>query len=677
MLTILLAAAWIAYPGDYGIWWGNEVQANRLQHGGNELVTWPQYEPHSRVIFSKELKLEKPETVRIYADGRFRVGCTAFKPDWTYSAPTNAYVIPAGTSKLSVKVYNPARPPAILVEGANVFTGSGWTACWDFAEEVPAETLGEFDDPQTPPGLAALPTRRERAVATRRIGRDVLVDFGRETYGFVVLKDVKSGGRMKVVYAESEVEALDGGDLTCDSWEIVDVAAGREFRLPYPRGFRFVRISPLEKGLEIGPVEMDYQWKGLPRRGSFACDDKLLNRIWEVGAYTLELTSREVFIEGVKRDHWVWSGDLAQSLLMNYYLYADYPGAKNSLWCVRGKDPVRRHLNRIMDYTFYWFDEVWQYYLFSGDRDFLGQVYPRMKTMMDYCIGRLDARGYPVDRPDDWMFVDWAPERLHNNGGILSFMMILFSRACESMASVAEVLGVTADAAAFRARAAKLRRDVKPLFWCEERGGLGHLLKDDGTIDDQFTRYPNIFGLFYGYFSDAEKERVVRDVLLNDRVMRIQTPYMRFYELEALCRIGRQREVLDEIRSYWGGMLNLGATSFWELYNPEEKGLQHYAMYGRPFGKSLCHAWGASPVYLLGRYFLGVEPTEPGFAKYVVRPNAGGLSWMEGTVPTPRGDIRVRVDGGKVRVTGNGGTGVLHWKGREFEIAPGKTMEAK
>ena len=54
----------------------------------------------------------------------------------------------------------------------------------------------------------------------------------------------------------------------------------------------------------------------------------------------------------------------------------------------------------------------------------------------------------------------------------------------------------------------------------------------------------------------------------------------------------------------------------------------------RRFGKSLCHAWGASPVYLLGRYFLGVVPTSPGFATYDVKPNLGGLDWYMATLVT-------------------------------------------
>jgi hypothetical protein len=151
--------------------------------------------------------------------------------------------------------------------------------------------------------------------------------------------------------------------------------------------------------------------------------------------------------------------------------------------------------------------------------------------------------------------------------------------------------------------------------------------------------------------------------------MKIQTPYMRFYELEALCRLNLRKRVLDEVRSYWGGMLDEGATSFWELYNPDEKGNAKYAMYKRPFGKSLCHAWGAGPIYLFGRYVLGVEPTKPGYAEYVVAPDLAGLDWAEGVVPTPHGPIAVSVKNGNATVTGPAGCkGTLHWRGKTTPI---------
>jgi len=137
---------------------------------------------------------------------------------------------------------------------------------------------------------------------------------------------------------------------------------------------------------------------------------------------------------------------------------------------------------------------------------------------------------------------------------------------------------------------------------------------------------------------------------------------MRFYELEALCALGEQKYVMKEMKDYWGGMLNAGATSFWEKYDPSEKGAEHYAMYGRPFGKSLCHAWGASPIYLLGKYYLGVQPTSAGYKTYTVEPVLGGLEWMDGSVPTTDGDIQVYCSTKQIKVKSGTGTGILRFK---------------
>ena len=97
-------------------------------------------------------------------------------------------------------------------------------------------------------------------------------------------------------------------------------------------------------------------------------------------------------------------------------------------------------------------------------------------------------------------------------------------------------------------------------------------------------------------------------------------------------------------------------------------------MYGRPYGKSLCHAWGASPVYLLGKYFLGVNPTKPGYTEYEIKPTLGGLESMEGEVPTPFGKICVKMDAHNVTVKSDGGRGILFINGECIEIPARKEI---
>ena len=678
-------ARWIWYPGDYGIWWGNEIQSQRLQWGGRLTPFWPLYEPHSRVLFRRAVHLTADEPLEIGADGHATVCWHSPSGYHEGSAILGKFTLPKDATAIEIKIQNNDRPPSVWVKGPHLVSDSewkvGWTTTWDTDDDLPADSSARFTDPLTPPGLTRLPVERKNPVWSREThGHGLLADFGEETYGYLRFKDIRGKGAVRVIYAESESEAL-AVDLAntkpgaLDGWEMLMLEEGAEMRRDIAHGFRFVHVIPVDGEVSVGALAMDRETKGLPVRGSFRCSDAELNEIWDVSVRTLELTCREVFIEGIKRDHWVWSGDAVQSFLMNYYVFGDYDGCRDTLWTLRGKDPVKCHLNRIMDYTFYWFDAVEKYRLYSGDPYIARQVYPRMKTLLEFALGRLDAAGRPVDRPGDWMFIDWAPEPLHNTGGVTAFEQILLVRALEATAALAKEVGAADDANAYLARAKKLRDEIVPRYWNEEKGGLLHLMKADGSLDEQLTRYPNMFGLFYGYFDEAKRARVVKDVLLNDNVLKIQTPYMRFYELESLCSLGMQETVTKEIKSYWGGMLNLGATSFWELYNPSEKGVAHYAMYGRRYGKSLCHAWGASPTYLLGKYYLGVTPTQPGFAAYEVKPNLGGLEWIEGDVPAPFGRIHVKFDKKSVSVLSDGGKGVLVLPtGQRVDIPAGREI---
>lgn len=685
-------ARWIWYPGDYGIWWGNELQSERLQWGSRLTPFWPLYEPHSRVLFRRDVKLDSDEPLEIRCDGNAAVCWWDGAGNYTENtALLGKFTLPKNATSIEIKIQNNARPPSVWVKGPHLVSDStwnvGWTTTWDKSEDVPCDSSARFTDPATPPGLAKLKTVEKRPVSFRMLdgfgAPFAAADFGEETYGYVKFLGVKGSGTVKVIYAESEaelraVELANTEKGALDGWEMLELSETKEFRREIAHGFRYVGVLRASGDVTIGGMSMDFETKAMPVRGAFRCDDDEINRIWDVSVHTLDLTCREVFIEGVKRDHWVWSGDAVQSFLMNYYAFGDYDGCRDTLWTLRGKDPVKCHLNRIMDYTFYWFDAVEKYRLYSGDPNFARQVYPRMKSLMEFAIARLDKDGRPADREGDWMFIDWASKTLPNYGGVTSFEQMLLVRALEATAGVAQDVGAKDDAAAFLARAKKLRAEIVPRYWNKENGALMHMIYNDGRVDPMVTRYPNMFGLFYGYFDEAQKASVVKNVMLNDDVLKIQTPYMRFYELEALCSLGMQDSVTKEIKSYWGGMLRLGATSFWELYNPSENGDAHYAMYERRFGKSLCHAWGASPVYLLGRYYLGVTPTSAGFATYEVRPNLGGLKWMEGKVPAPFGEISVAVKDGKVSVFSTGGKGTLVLSGGcRIEIKPGVKVSAE
>ena len=486
-----------------------------------------------------------------------------------------------------------------------------------------------------------------------------LYDFGKETFGYLKVKGLK--GCIHIYYGESAEEAMDK-----EHCETLDILTGGQSPCAIcdSKAFRYVYIET-EQNASYEEVLMDFEYAPLEkeRSGSFRCSDELLNDIWDTAAYTMDLTTREFFMDGIKRDRWTWSGDAIQSYLMNYYLRFDTECVKRTIRQLRGKDPVTAHVNTIMDYTFYWFKSIHDYYLYTADLDFVREMWSRMVTLMDYVEGRLNGDGMAEGQSDDWIFVDWVDFPMHKRG-TLCFEQILLMKAMETMAVCAKLLGVKTD---YRVKAESLRNKIKQTFWSYERKAYYHAI-EEGQMNQQITKFPNMFAILYGLAYEEERHEIMKSVMLNPAIDPITTPYMRFYELETLCIDGLQTEVLQEIRDYWGGMLHEGATSFWEKYNPEETGTQHLAMYGRPYGKSLCHAWGASPIYLIGKYYLGVQPTKPGYEEYLVKPVLGDLQWMEGDVPTPFGKIHVSMSRQEVTIYSDGGHGTLMIGEKEIEI---------
>jgi len=486
----------------------------------------------------------------------------------------------------------------------------------------------------------------------------MLVDFGKETFGFVKLHELKGKGKLSVYYGESEEEAL--STEHCETLDRVDVnnTEKKDEIMKLSKAYRFVNVQ-YDEGVILDSVSMLYEYADVKERGSFTCNDEEINRIYDVSKYTFELNTREFFIDGIKRDRWIWSGDAYQSYLMNYYLYFDNETVKRTTYALRGKDPVTGHINTIMDYTFYWFLGIYDYYLYTGDKKFIAQNYDCMKTLMDYVLARRNKDGLMEWMTGDWIFIDWA-EGLSKKGEV-SFEQLLLARSLETMALCANIADDKDAEAQYNSLAADMRYKLFSIYWNDTKQALVHS-RVDGQQTENVTRYANMFSIFFDYFNEEQKQQVKASVLLNDDIQKITTPYMRFYELEALCALGEQNYVLEEMKDYWGGMLKLGATSFWEEYNPAKQGAEHYAMYGRKFGKSLCHAWGASPLYLLGKYYLGVKPTAPGYEKYVVEPNLGGLEWMQGKVPTPQGEIELKVTNTTVEVKAPAGMGLLRLK---------------
>ena len=268
----------------------------------------------------------------------------------------------------------------------------------------------------------------------------------------------------------------------------------------------------------------------------------------------------------------------------------------------------------------YWIISLENYYNMSGDLDFIRMVYPRMESLLRYCMEQTDGQGFIYGREGDWIYIDWAEL---DKEGTLCAEQLLLARSYEAVASVRRLLGL--DAEEFDVRKEALLKNIRQFFWDEEKGAF---IDSYQSGRRNVTRHANIFAVLFGYADEAETESILHKVLLNEEVAAITTPYFKFYELEALAKLGRFDVVMDTLKSYWGGMLERGADTFWEEYKPEQPEEEQYGMYGDKYGKSLCHAWGRAPSDLLGRYCMGVRPTGTAYETF----GGGSRSWSFLTV---------------------------------------------
>ena len=132
-----------------------------------------------------------------------------------------------------------------------------------------------------------------------------------------------------------------------------------------------------------------------------------------------------------------------------------------------------------------------------------------------------------------------------------------------------------------------------------------------------------------------------------------------YYMLEAMSAAGEDRFALNAVRDYWGAMLDVGATSFWEDFNvdwtnncfridelPVAGKKDIHGDYGEfcysGFRHSLCHGWSCGPVQWCIAHVLGLEAVDVGGRTVRVKPFLGDLEWAEGALPTKWGVVRVR-----------------------------------
>ncbi len=382
--------------------------------------------------------------------------------------------------------------------------------------------------------------------------------------------------------------------------------------------------------MEVRAVPALAVYRDLAYIGRFASSDSRLDRIWRTGAYTVHLAMQDYLWDGIKRDRLVWLGDMHPEVRVICSVFEDDGIVPASLDLARDNTPLPGYINGISSYSLWWIIIQWDWYLHQGDLEYLRSQREYLSALIDQLRGCVDPAGreqLPPLRFLDWPTSGDAPAIHAGLQGLLAWAF----RAAESLFLA---LADPGKAAECRELYARLRRHAP------EAGS---------------NKQASAMKVLGGLESPAE---INRTVLARDPLSGLSTFYG-YYVLEARAAAGDIRGALEVIRAYWGGMLDFGATTFWEDFDlawtrnasridefPEPGRDDLHADFGaycyKGLRHSLCHGWAGGPTAWLTRHVLGLRPEAPGCARVRIAPRLGDLDWAEGVLPTPRGPLRVR-----------------------------------
>jgi len=471
------------------------------------------------------------------------------------------------------------------------------------------------------------------------------LDFGKELSGRVHLVSASDQPvTVATSYGESAEEALNHPYL--GSRSITVPARGEVFG---PKsGFRYVRlVFPAQTRSTWNKIDVQGITYPVEYKGSFESSDPLVNRIWETGAYTAHLCMQEGIWDGIKRDRGRWMGDLDVIGRVVNAVFGERDLMESTMTAIIGDSPVQRPINTIAGYSPSWITGQAEFYRHTGDIDYLRAQHQRLLELLHVMDSDLDSTGLFTNPQRRKIFVDWSSGFNVETPEARAATHFEYAVGYKEAAYLFTELGDKANAATYAARENELRSAAQ-----------AHLL--DASTTTFGTRWQtNAMAVLSGAATRAQQQTIWTGVL--SHVLKpsgpdtVVTPYYGYYVLSAMAALNHRCEALDWMRTYWGGMIGEGATSFWEAYDPRWPKQDFHAHLEADnktgYYVSLAHGWSGGPTAWLMEQVLGIQPTAAGFHTVSIRPDLSGLQWARGAEPTPRGLIRVDVQRDSVRIT--------------------------
>jgi alpha-L-rhamnosidase len=373
-------------------------------------------------------------------------------------------------------------------------------------------------------------------------------------------------------------------------------------------------------------------------------------------------------LDGARRDRAIWSGDINIEGLTDFYSLDNpeyikqslnvlgsrqlssgfVPGALAPAAVVHIGPPIPGTTTVYSaSYSMYFVTALASYYLYTGDKAFVDQEWPIVQRELAWNATQVDSNGLFATKAGvdgaDWDFYDG------DKGGEVSAYNVLYYKTLLDAAALAAAAGQPSAAAQYTTDAAALKDRINDRLYDPGTG----LYKISDTQTTGTAQDANATAVLYGVASPSQSQTILAQLKTQlwttpygprpyseDTGYRdLISPFVSGFELQARLLSDDTANAQALLHSEWGHMIAPGPDqtgTMWENIASSD------GTPGLGSGASLAHGWSTAPTSALSAYVLGVRPTTAGYATWSVQPHPGDLTWSQGRVPTPHGDIDVR-----------------------------------
>jgi hypothetical protein len=299
----------------------------------------------------------------------------------------------------------------------------------------------------------------------------------------------------------------------------------------------------------------------------------------------------------------MWLGDFRLQARANYQTFKNYDLVKRCLYlfggltfnegklaaCLFLEPETEPDDTYLFDYALLYGSVLLDYYEETGDEETLKDLYPIAIRQIEIGVDYLNEEGIVPDHSGEfWCFVDWG----------------------DGLNTQAASLAILIYSMRYGIRLAKCMQDDKTIKWLEDEikvlkeSAIEHFWDEGQQLfvsgpDRQVSWATQVWMILARVFPQEQCRKLILHTIEVNPQVKMVSPYMYHHFIDALIRSGEEKRALEEMKRYWGGMIEDGADTFWEVYNPDNK---NESPYGSLAANSFCHAWSCTPTYFLRKF---------------------------------------------------------------------------